>query len=182
MRDNNIITMPKSKTLDIISKEKMIMRLLLLCLLLIPASGCLDGETSEVVVKFENGAAIKADIAKSPEERARGLMFREGLEENTGMLLIFEEERHHAFWMKNVKFPLDIIWLDRDLKVVHISSNTPPCPAEPCVVYAPLKPAKYVLEVKANFTLKNNISIGDLFILHLPRDDGDLTLEANING
>ncbi|MDP6612487.1 MAG: hypothetical protein QF673_00510, partial [Candidatus Hydrothermarchaeota archaeon] len=74
--------MPKSKTLDIISKEKMIMRLLLLCLLLIPASGCLDGETSEVVVKFENGAAIKADIAKSPEERARGLMFREGLEEN----------------------------------------------------------------------------------------------------
>jgi hypothetical protein len=143
----------------------MIARLLLLCLLLIPASGCLNGETPVVVVKFENGATIKADIAKNQDERARGLMFRESLEENSGMLFVFEEEGHHAFWMKNVRFPLDILWLDRDLRVVHISANTPPCIAEPCGIYASPKPAKYVLEVKANFTHENNIKIGDQLFL-----------------
>jgi uncharacterized membrane protein (UPF0127 family) len=143
----------------------MIARLLLLCLLLIPASGCLNGETPGVMVKFENGATINADIAKNQDERARGLMFRESLEENSGMLFVFEEEGYHAFWMKNVRFPLDILWLDRDLKVVHISANTPPCIAEPCSIYASPKPAKYVLEVKANFTRENNVKIGDQLFL-----------------
>jgi hypothetical protein len=150
----------------------MIARLLLLCLLLIPASGCLNGETSKAVVKFENGVAIIADIAESPEERARGLMYREILEENTGMFFVFEEERYYAFWMKNVRFPLDILWLDRDLRVVHISANTPPCTAEPCMVYPPLKPAKYVLEVTANFTHKNNIKIGDRISLDVSKIEG----------
>lgn len=143
----------------------MITRLLLLCLFLAPLLGCLDGETPKIVVKSENGATIRADIAKSPEERAKGLMYRESLEENSGMFFVFEKEGYHAFWMKNVRFPLDILWLDRDLKVIHISANTPPCRTEPCMVYAPQKPAKYVLEVPANFTFKNNITTGDHLFL-----------------
>lgn len=137
---------------------------LILSVLLVASLGCLS-EENQVTATIGSDTVIQIEVAKTPDERARGLMFRESLEENRGMLFVFEEEGHHAFWMKNVGFPLDIIWLDRDLRVVHISANTPPCSAEPCGIYTSPKPAKYVLEVKANFTHKNGIKIGDQLFL-----------------
>ncbi|MEM4268348.1 MAG: DUF192 domain-containing protein [Candidatus Woesearchaeota archaeon] len=96
------------------------------------------------------------EIARTEHERSLGLMFRDSLPENQGMLFIFEEEDYHAFWMKNTNIPLDIIWLDSELTVVHISRSTPPCLTDPCPVYtAPLK-AKYVLEVNAGAAEKLN--------------------------
>ncbi|MBI5252912.1 MAG: DUF192 domain-containing protein, partial [Euryarchaeota archaeon] len=55
-------------------------------------------------------------------------------------------------WMKNMLFPLDIIWLDSDLKVVHIEHDIPPCKEESCPIYLPSSPARYILEVNANVT------------------------------
>jgi len=65
---------------------------------------------------FPNGRVVTAEIAKTEEERARGLMFRDRLGENEGMLFIFEEPDFYSFWMKNMKFPIDIIWLSEEKK------------------------------------------------------------------
>lgn len=104
---------------------------------------------------------LRAEIADSDIERSQGLMFRENLAEGKGMLFIFEEENDHGFWMKNMRFPLDIIWIGANKKVVDIIKEAFPCQREPCISYAPEAKAKYVLEVPAGFIENNNIGIGD---------------------
>ena len=114
-------------------------------------------------ILIDNGAGlikINVEIADDNEERIKGLMFREKLNENEGMFFIFEDESHQTFWMKNTLIPLDIIFIDKNFKIVDIK-NAIPCKEEPCVLYKSSKPAKYVLEVNENFSTKNNISIGN---------------------
>lgn len=65
------------------------------------------------------------------------------------MLFIFEENGVYPFWMKNVSFPIDILWLDDQKTVVHVGEDVPPCREAPCPVYSPGVPARYVLEVPA---------------------------------
>ncbi|RJR40114.1 MAG: DUF192 domain-containing protein, partial [Desulfobacteraceae bacterium] len=100
-------------------------------------------------VYFPNGEFVFAELALSSEERSRGLMFRDGINTDKGMLFIFEEEATHSFWMKNVKFPIDIIWLDREKRIVHMVKQVPPCKNDPCPTYTPVRPAVYVLELSA---------------------------------
>jgi hypothetical protein len=99
------------------------------------------------------------------EDLAKGLMFRKSLEENRGMFFIFDIEDYHPFWMKNMNFPIDIIWLSSDFKVVHIEQNVQPCRTD-CQVYTPAKPARYVLEVNTGFTERNGIGIEDKISLN----------------
>jgi hypothetical protein len=104
---------------------------------------------------------LTVEIADDGEKIATGLMFREGLRDDQGMLFIFEEERNYQFWMMNMKFNLDMIWLDGNGKVVYIVEN-----AEPCIdaahtslcTYNPNAPAKYVLEVNSGFVKKHGIN------------------------
>ncbi len=102
-----------------------------------------------VRVFFPDGSSITAELARTEEERARGLMFRERIRPDQGMLFVFEEEGLNSFWMKNTLVPLDIIWLGRDRRIVHIAADVPPCKADPCPTYGPDAPAAYVLELKA---------------------------------
>lgn len=143
------------------------MKLALLLILLVSIPGCLGDEKATATIGQDK--VIRLEIAKTPEERAKGLMFRESLGENEGMLFVFEAEGYHAFWMKNVNFPLDILWLDRDLRVIHISPDTPPCTTEPCATYTSLQPAKYVLEVNANFTTRHGIKPGSQLFLDVSK-------------
>lgn len=110
----------------------------------------------------ENKVCIRIEIARTPEDKALGLMHRRNLSENEGMLFIYDEEGYHAFWMKNMNFPLDIIWLDEDKKIVYISEEVSPCKSDPCPLYSPPQnvKVKYVLEVNANFSKENNLSVG----------------------
>ena len=110
-------------------------------------------------VCFAGKQCIEVEIMDEPRERARGLMYRESLDEDKGMLFIFPEEGDYGFWMKNMQFPIDIIWINSG-KIVHIERDVPPCESEPCATYTPKKKAKYVLEVVANFTLENGIDPG----------------------
>jgi uncharacterized membrane protein (UPF0127 family) len=87
-------------------------------------------------------------------------MFRKGIAFSEGMLFIFEEEARHAFWMKNMKFSIDIIWLSKDKRVVDIASNVLPC-VQDCPRLVPKQDAKYVLETAAGFCAKYNIRPGD---------------------
>lgn len=92
------------------------------------------------------GVQIIAEVARTKDERTEGLMNRDSLPYNGGMLFIFDSEDRYSFWMKNTKIPLDIIWISADDKVVHIERNAQPCTTPICERFTPTRPAKYVLE------------------------------------
>jgi uncharacterized protein len=100
-------------------------------------------------VTYPNGTRIRAELADTNEKRARGLMFRDQLASDRGMLFVFSEPGQWVFWMKNTKIPLDILWMDSNKKVVDIVENIPGCLGDPCLQYQPAYDASYALEVPA---------------------------------
>ena len=108
------------------------------------------------------GKTIFAEVAASEEERAVGLSGRNSLPENRGMLFIFPEKRTPVFWMRDVSFPLDIIWIEDGI-VVGLSGNILPEPGvfvENLKRYASPGEVDMVLEVNGGFIDKNKISVG----------------------
>jgi uncharacterized membrane protein (UPF0127 family) len=93
------------------------------------------------------GACFESEIAVTEAERARGLMHRDALPEDRGMLFVFPEEGRHRFWMKNTRIELDIVFIGSDRRVVSISHRVPPCRREPCETYGPTADAAYALEI-----------------------------------
>lgn len=106
-------------------------------------------------------ACFNLEIAQTPEERQKGLMFRSSLNQDAGMLFIFPEEGIYPFWMKNTLIPLDIIWINKDKKIIHIENNVPPCKEDPCPSYSPEEKALYVLEINAGLSKKYEFKEGD---------------------
>jgi len=115
---------------------------------------------SYVIFPMQN-VKVRVEIADSPKEWQQGLMFRERLDDGAGMLFVGDKETMPAFWMKNMKFALDMIFISADKKVVDIKQNFQPCMVENCPDYFSKAPARYILEVRAGFVEKNKISIGD---------------------
>ena len=115
------------------------------------------------VVFPDNGLEIKVELAATPYDWAKGLMFRDKLAQNTGMLFVFPDEAIRTFWMKNTLIPLDIIYISKDNKIVDIKENFVPCPDSVlnCPTYQSKLPAMYVLELEAGVVRGNNISTGD---------------------
>jgi len=105
-------------------------------------------------------AKIKIDleIADNEYERQLGLMNRKSMEENQGMLFIFEFERMQSFWMRNTLIPLDMLFINKEKKIVTIHKNTKTLSAQS---YPSTAPAIYVVEVVGGFTDKYNIVVGD---------------------
>lgn len=101
---------------------------------------------------------VKVEIRDTPEERTMGLSGRESLEEGTGMLFIFETPGNYGFWMKDMKFPIDIIWIDDTQRVIGVEKNAAP-ESYPKIFYPP-REVKYVLEVPAGFSNTHSIDIG----------------------
>ena len=96
------------------------------------------------------GQRFDVELADDFDERARGLMFRESMPADRGMLFVHENEAPLAYWMKNTKIPLDILYFDADRKLVSIQRGVPPCTAgDRCPNYPSRGPAKYVLELNA---------------------------------
>ena len=111
-------------------------------------------------VCFKNNC-FEVELAVTAEEQTKGLMFRENLGIGKGMLFVFSQEGEYSFWMKNTLIPLDIIWIDKDKKVVFISENTQPCLENDCPSISPGKKAQYVLEVKGGTVQKISLAIDD---------------------
>jgi len=122
-------------------------------------SGC---DAGEPYVEIE-GERFSVEIADDNATRAQGLMFRDEMADDHGMLFIFSNERPRSFWMKNTRIPLDIIYLDRDLRVVSISADTPPCRSRSrrCPSYASEGPAQYVLEINGGLAAELGLEPGD---------------------
>ena len=86
-----------------------------------------QGRDKFLKVFFPGGRSVRAELAVNDEERARGLMFRDQLMADQGMLFVFAEDEPHSFWMKNTLIPLDMLWLGSDRRIIHIEKNVPPC-------------------------------------------------------
>ena len=108
------------------------------------------------------------EIARAQIEKQQGLMGREKLSENGGMLFVYERESSPAFWMKDMLIPLDFIWFDASGKTIKLDQNIPACPQSgSCPAIGSSKPAKYILEVSAGSIQKTGIKIGDQAIIKL---------------
>ncbi len=124
-----------------------------------PTSDIVDYRQVNVTV---NGTELVAHVAATNEQRTKGLSVKDTLAENEAMLFVFDTAQEHSFWMKDMKFPIDIIWLGSDKTVVHIEHNLQPCSFGAfCPTYKPdNKNALYVLETVAGFTEKHDIVEG----------------------
>jgi uncharacterized membrane protein (UPF0127 family) len=119
------------------------------------------GKKKFVKIFLPDSFSITAELAISAEEKQLGLMFREKLNLDQGMLLVFKDEDFHFIWMKNMKISLDILWLDKEKRIVHIERNVPPCKKPPCASYSSKIPAMYVLEIQAGMVDKKKLKLYD---------------------
>jgi uncharacterized protein len=129
------------------------------CLLALSGGGCASGSWVEL-----SGKHYQVEIADDAAERARGLMFRDELPADHGMLFIHDEQDPQAYWMKNTRIPLDILYFDNDRKLVSQQRDVPPCSAgDQCPPYPSEAPARYVLELNAGdakrLSLKNGVEM-----------------------
>ena len=121
-------------------------------------------QPEEAIVRIGD-AAFSVDLAVLPEERQQGLSGREFMAESSGMLFVFEEESQLHFWMKEMMFPLDIIWIDAQCQLLEVAENVPRPPpgtsnSEIPRVQSP-SPALYVLEINAGMAAGAGLSAGD---------------------
>lgn len=105
------------------------------------------------------GQTIQVTIADTPEKRMQGLSGHAELAENEGMLFVFAEDGRYSFWMKDMKFSIDVLWISADGTIVDIAQNVSPdtYPAS----YTSKADARYVLELRAGWVQARNVSIGD---------------------
>lgn len=106
------------------------------------------------------GDCFLVEVADNPIEQARGLMNRQSLGQDHGMLFVFDREEIHSFWMKNTLIPLDVIWIGKDKRVKAIQTLEP-CQTEECPHANPGSPALYVLEINGGLAQRSGINAGD---------------------
>ena len=144
----------------------------LLATLLGTALAATAGATPAVIpLKLPSGKVLQTEVMVSDADRQMGLMFRPSLPLDHGMLFIFEQPDFHGIWMKNCKFPIDIVWLDAEARVVHVAPKVPPCTAKQdkdCPVYYPISRASYVVELNAGQAAKEKAVLGSKLEFTLP--------------
>ena len=118
-----------------------------------PCNGPLETKTLSI-----GGEQIITEIARMPAERRCGLSGRKGLDSGEGMLFVFKEAKRHGIWMKGMRFPIDIIWLDADGRVADIARNVS-ADSYPRI-FRPDRPAYFVLEVAAGAARELSLSVG----------------------
>ncbi len=109
------------------------------------------------------GIKISLEVARSETERERGLMFRNVLPENHGMIFVFDEVDQHTFWMKNTPLSLDLFYLDEALNVVGVVEGATPF-SEAGITVA--RPSKYVIELKAGSARALGVSVSSSVVFH----------------
>ncbi|NNK97809.1 MAG: DUF192 domain-containing protein, partial [Xanthomonadales bacterium] len=102
---------------------------LLICVMMLTACTACASDNPRVVL---GGKTFAVELATTSEKQALGLMFRDSMPVDEGMLFIFPNEAPRSFWMKNTRIPLDIMYFDKNLKMVSLSANTPPCRVSRC--------------------------------------------------
>lgn len=114
-----------------------------------------------------NTACFQVEVAESQAEKQRGLMGRDDLPYGGGMLFIYNAEVRPEFWMKNMRMPLDFIWIDGEGKVVDLEENVAACAIGACPTLMTQGFVRYVLEIPAASIHKAGIKIGDQAVIQL---------------
>ncbi len=105
------------------------------------------------------------DLAITPQEKTKGLSFRKNLPSKHGMLFVYENKDKYPFWMKDMHFPLDFIWIDGNT-VVDITKNVPPANLTSMQIVKPIEPVNKILEINAGEIDKYNIQVGDTVLFN----------------
>lgn len=114
---------------------------------------------------------MQVEVASSAAQSERGLGYRDALPEDAGMLFDLHETRIPVFWMKGMRFPLDMVWIGEDGRVAEVTANIPPQPGAADVDLArisPAAPVRYVLELNAGAAGRLGIGAGTQFAFDLP--------------
>jgi uncharacterized membrane protein (UPF0127 family) len=137
---------------------------LLATLLAGPAVACAGGARERIEVRIGR-LVVTAELARTPEERTQGLSGRSALPDDAGMLFVFPNEQQPTFWMKDMRFPLDVVWISGDKHVVAVTEQIPPpAPGTPdgaLPLYSPTAPVLYTLEVNGGLVKQLGIHAGD---------------------
>src|SRR3989442_6984962 len=120
-------------------------------------AGCRDRGPVAAMRGPGGAVEVSLEVAATPAERERGLMYRSSLAEGRGMLFVFDKDGNHAFWMKNTLIPLDMLFIARDGTVVGIHANATPLSTADIAVG---KPSRYVLEVPGGWAARQGIAAG----------------------
>lgn len=131
-------------------------------------NGYAQNEDYQQITVSINNFTLTADLALTSEQITKGLAVKDTLNENEGMLFVFSNPSRSGFWMKDMKFPIDIIWLNKDKEIVHIEKNLQPC-GTTCPMFRPDEDSKYVLETVSGFADKHNLKEGDKVVFELLR-------------
>jgi uncharacterized membrane protein (UPF0127 family) len=115
-----------------------------------------------VTLELKNGIRLTPVVMDSPHELSRGLTREDYIEDSSGALFIFEKEGYHRFWTKDMKFPVDILWINEDWQVVEITRDAQPSFGRECPSYFPKRPARYALEINSGLADRFNITVGDV--------------------
>lgn len=115
-----------------------------------------------VVLTWLEGEETFLEVADSPEERMLGLFSLNELPRDRGMIFLFEEGEPMQIWTRQYKFPVDLVWLDGDFRVVRLLENISPCLQDPCTTYGPGNPdARYALALAAGQIAQHGLKKGD---------------------
>lgn len=120
---------------------------------------------SQPIVVLPSGTVITVEIAEDDTQRIRGLSGRAGLPSERGMLFLHEESTIQSYWMKDMGFPIDVIWIDGDRVVGFVEDAQPDEP--PLTIYSSPVPVDKVLEVSSGFVAQNSLKIGDILDIDL---------------
>jgi uncharacterized membrane protein (UPF0127 family) len=115
-----------------------------------------DGRTTLTI----GGARVHVTVADTDRLREKGLSGHPGLAPDEGMLFVFDTDGMPGFWMKDMRFSIDILWLDRNRRIVHIAREV--APETYPKTYAPPVPSRYVIELPAGFAGKHNVRVGSV--------------------
>ncbi len=125
-----------------------------------PAATAVSDTASPRII-LPDKSVIAVEVAANEELRSQGLMYRDHLADDRGMIFLFPQAGEYPFWMKNTLIPLDMIWSDANHRIVHIAHDVPPCKADPCPNYPPHAVASSVLELAAGVAAKHHLAEGN---------------------
>lgn len=121
------------------------------------SSPCEQRYRQDTTIKLTTGQ-LTTEVVKEQTERMMGLSGRRCINGETAMLFVFDEADRHGIWMKDMNFPIDIIWLNEEKKIVHIEKNV--LPGSYPKIFYPSSPALYVVEVQSGLTDSKSITVG----------------------
>ena len=156
------------------------MRSILFCLALVfSVSGAANSSvTVDGGFVIAKGKRFMAEVARTPAEKARGLMYRQYLRQDRCMFFIYEEDSYHSIWMKNCLISLDVAWIDADGKVVEIAENVPPCSpmrGDNCPSYGGGTLSRHFVEFPVGTFKRIGLKVGDQIGWELEFSDGQFS-------